>query len=381
MILFDALSAVPEALLRKDLLFGRQTIAVAVPRFLYMVMALSLATFGFGLWSLAYATVTTSFVSFVLFWWLCPGWDWLKVRSIDVSVISSLVRYGFQVTVAGLFAFLTKTWDKFLVGRFLGAAALGFFSRAYYFASLPVTSLEQVVSGVLFASYSQMQGDEARLSRAYTRSVRLVSMLTVPMALGIFVIASEMVPTLLGRKWNPMIPPLQILSLMCLVGLFARSTAPLYLAMGRPNLNTRLAATQSVSLIVLSLALVSRGVSGVAIAVTASAAAGFVYNAVLLESVVPGLRARLPKTVSAPMFAGCLMVCSVHLSKPAVHQFAGTHTIGGLIVLVALGVVTYTFALFVLDRSLLVESFRLVSEALGRKPRLVGEKSKLEDPV
>lgn len=369
-ILFDSLSMVPEALLQKDFLFGRRSAAMVLPELLYMAVALPLAALGVGLWSLAYAALARSLFGLLLFWIFCPGWDWLGFTRPNGQIVRSLVGYGAQVTLSGICGFIIATWDSFIVGRVLGATVLGFYSRAFYFASLPINSLEQVVGGVLFASYSTLQADLERLSHAYIRSLRMVSMVTIPSAMGIFVIAPDLVPTLLGAKWLPMVAPLQILCGMCLLALFARSTAPLYLAMGKPGLNTRLAALQCAVLLGTSPILVKAGASGVAVAVTASYAVGFIHNCLVLESVLPGVRAKLPQMLAPLVGAGCVMASVVELTKqPVFYIMGGSDSVLGLLLLVGTGVVTYICVLLTIDRALLVESVRLIKDALAvRRP-------------
>jgi O-antigen/teichoic acid export membrane protein len=367
-ILFDALATVPETLLRKDLLFGRHSIAHAIPELLYVLVAVFLAMQGVGVWSLAYAALARSAFGMILYWSLCPGWDWLKVRMPSRHVFRSLLRYGFQVMLTGLFSFTTKIWDNFLVGRVLGSTDLGHYSRAFFFANLPATSLEQVVGNVLFASYVRLQDDTDRLARAYLRSLRMLAMLTVPTTLGIFVIAPVLVPVVLGDAWVPMVPALQILSVACLVGLLPRSTGPLILALGRPGLNTRIAALQAVSIIALTLALVDYGIEGIAVAVLASLAIAFLYMLYLLEGAIPGIRRKIPAAIGPILAAGLAMAVIVHLAIPVVQEHTGgAPNPAGLLLLVLLGAITYPVALGLLDRTLLMESAGLVRDSFAAK--------------
>jgi O-antigen/teichoic acid export membrane protein len=366
-ILLDALATVPETLLRKDLAFARHSVGQAAPELLYVVMAVYLASAGFGLWSLAYAALARSAFGLILFWSICPGWDWLKIRMPRLGVFQALLRYGFQVTLTGIFSFVMKTWDNFLVGRVLGSAALGFYSRAFYFANLPATSMEQVVGSVLFASYARLQDDKLRLTSAYLRSLRIVSLLTVPAMLGIFVVAPQLVPVVLGAGWEPMVVSLQVLALACLAGLIPRSTGPIYLALGRPGLNTRIAVLQAVAVVGLTLGLVRFGIEGVAVAILSASIIGLIYSIVLLEHVLPGTRARIPGAIRSTFAAGGAMTLVVYLVDVLIHDNGAIDpTALGLSGSIISGVIVYLATLALLDRALLKECVSLLRESIGR---------------
>jgi O-antigen/teichoic acid export membrane protein len=367
-IIFDALSIIPETLLRRDLLFARHSVALVVPELLYVIMAVSLATQGFGLWSLAYASIARAVLSTVLFWSICPGWAWLRFQVPRVQVLVDLLRYGSKVMITGVFAFVSKNWDNFLVGRLLGAASLGFYSRAFFFGHLPASSLEQVVGNVLFSSYSQLQHDEQRLRLAFVRSVGVVAMFTIPATLGIFAIARPLVPAVLGENWVPMTAALQVLSIAALAGMLPRSAGALFLATGRPGYNARTAALEAVSLVLLSIALVRFGIVGVAFAALGAALICLAYKIYLLERCMPGINRPLLRAISTPLAGGLGMAVVVMLATLCVEGFTGARsTFASLALLVLIGGATYGVILYFLDRPLVAEVLSLLRDTAARK--------------
>jgi len=107
--------------------------------------------------------------------------------------------------------------EKILLGRFWGTASLGFYSRAYQLATLPVQQLIGAVHMVAFSVLSRMQGDAQRLQRAYLKSLSIIVSLTVPVVIGTALFSDEVVLITLGQKWNGVAPVLRLLSPTVLV--------------------------------------------------------------------------------------------------------------------------------------------------------------------
>ena len=365
-VLIDALSRVPDALLQKDMMFGRRSIVKIVSGLVYIGSAVVFASFGFGLWSLAYVFFARSVVNLLFLWTLCPGWYWLLPVRLNVRVAAGLLRYGLKVTVNNILAFFNSTWDKLIVGKVLGATSLGFYSKSYYCASVPVSGFEQVVSNVLFSSYSKIQDDKERLERAYVKSLFLLALITVPMATGIFVVAPELIPPLLGDKWRPVVVPLQILTIMSVVRPLSRATGTLYLSIGRPGLSMRISLVQAFFIFSLTLLLVDKGISGVAVALATAYCVGFFYNMYLLSRVLPGILPKVMRAVSGPALASVLMVSCVQFSKMPVLSMLGEKGMGASsVVLIAIGIIIYTLAISMIQRAAVVEAINLVLSAFG----------------
>ena len=48
-----------------------------------------------------------------------------------------MLRFGGTVTLNGLVVYIAYNFDKFLLGRFWGADALGLYGRAYQLINIP----------------------------------------------------------------------------------------------------------------------------------------------------------------------------------------------------------------------------------------------------
>jgi O-antigen/teichoic acid export membrane protein len=125
--------------------------------------------------------------------------------------------------------------DNVVVGRWLGAAGLGFYERAYFLMNLPYTCVANVLSGVMFPALSRAQGDPPALRRAYLLVTQLTAMVAAPAMATLAVAAPHLVPALYGPQWTSAVLPLQILcgvgylrALYHLGGIVAQSAGRVY---------------------------------------------------------------------------------------------------------------------------------------------------------
>ena len=87
-----------------------------------VVAGLLVALLGFGPWALIAQSMTIIVVSTVLLWWLVP---WRPSFVFDRGVARELTSFGIRSVGTGLFTISNTIVDKILIGRVLGASALG----------------------------------------------------------------------------------------------------------------------------------------------------------------------------------------------------------------------------------------------------------------
>jgi O-antigen/teichoic acid export membrane protein len=356
-----SLTIVPEALLQKELLFGRVSAIVIGTEIFYMVIAVGMAVSGFGVWSLVFGSLGKALLTMLLMWLLLPGKGWLSAQPWDRRLGGSLLRYGVRTTGSGIVTFVYQMVDNFTVGNRLGPTALGFYGKAMDFTSRTVDGFSNVIGAVLFPSFATIQTEKERLSRAYLKSLRVTSFVTVPLALGILVSADAMVHVLLGEKWLPMIPALQILSLVSLVKPLSASTSALFFAAGRPEFNMRAGLIVLIVLLALIPFMLAWSFPGIALAVLAAHVVGFVFNVYQVHRLLPGSGLRMLAALVPALAAGGVMAISV----VAWGILLGGDGNGGptmltLVSMIVVGALVYAGVLYGLQKQVVLEVLELV---------------------
>ncbi len=211
----DNLGIIPRALLLRRLDFKRQFWADASGNLIgYAVVSIGLTLLGYGVWGPAIGLVVGSLVTSVALLFIAPVPGRLRLAYRETWEI---LRFGFGVSLTMFASYAAKNADYFVVGRWLGIEALGYYRYAYQIAYLPTTAVTAELSFVLFPALSVIMSEPERLQSTYRRALVVVSVIVLPASIAIAISAPELVPVVLGNEWAGSILPLQIL---CVGGLF-----------------------------------------------------------------------------------------------------------------------------------------------------------------
>lgn len=280
------LSIVAESLLTRELRFRTLAVVDLVAYLLgYGVVAILLSLLKYG--ALALVIGSTAHICLRTVFILCARPQPLRFK-LSLSASKELLYFGGGQTLGRIGSFVALEVDNFVVARWLGAEALGLYSRAYKFAMLPATIIGTALDRVLFPVMSRLQQDPAFLWSWFRRGSVGLAIGISPSSAVIIVLAPEIVEVALGRPWMAMTVPFQIL---CLAAPFrastkmsdslARATAAVY----------RRAWRQAIyAACVIAAAWLGQrwGISGVAVGVLCAIMANFVLMTQLSISLVKG---------------------------------------------------------------------------------------------
>jgi O-antigen/teichoic acid export membrane protein len=113
-----------------------------------------------------------------------------------------------------LLYYLHVNFDKVLIGRLLGPAALGVYGLASSVILVPFSRIAVPVAEVLFPAFSRMQGDRRQLAETWIRASRLIGAVSLPALVGLAVVAPDFVQVVLGAEWRAAAPVIQALALV-----------------------------------------------------------------------------------------------------------------------------------------------------------------------
>lgn len=152
--------------------------------------------------------------------------------------VKELYRYGRWVTLGTLTAYLNDQGDDFIVSKILGAQSLGLYQTAYKISNLPTTQGASLVYQIVFPIFSSIQNNLKRLKRGVVKSLTLTFFLSLAFGAAIYLIAPIFTRLVLGAKWLPMIPALNILIIFGVARPLISVGAALFDAIGQPQMAT-----------------------------------------------------------------------------------------------------------------------------------------------
>ena len=174
----------------------------------YAIPAIWMALAGYGVWALVGSALAQSFVRTVALLALEPHPKWPRIG----PEIRELLRFGSGFTLARVFNYGAAQGDNLVVGRVLGVASLGYYSRAFKLMMILVTYFAAVITRVLFPIMSRLQDDRDRLRSTYLSGAAVLGLISAPLGAILVVLAPEFILVVLGPKWIPATVSFQILT-------------------------------------------------------------------------------------------------------------------------------------------------------------------------
>lgn len=252
-----------QVLFERDLRFKRlaaiETAAVVVST----VVGIGLAVLGYGVWSLVWTTIVNAFVKSGTL--AVVGWStWRPMMHFRPHECRRFLRFGAYQMGERTLNLLGQQLDKIVVGILMGPVPLGYYDMASRLISRPYQIVNPVFTRVAFPVFSAVQKDRDRLRKGYLELMEVLNALTIPLYVGMMVLAEPFVYVQLGEKFAPSIPLLQILSIVGLAFALSSPAGSLILARGRADIAFHLNILRT-GLILLGIWIGSRwGLTGIA---------------------------------------------------------------------------------------------------------------------
>ena len=209
--LLKSIAVVPDSLMRRELQFRQLAIIeIFTLGFGFGTVGIVLALIGCGVWSLVIAYMAQYALTSLILLLVKPH---AKAPSLDLSALGELLKFGGGLTITHVCNYMAVQGDNLVIGRSLGADALGIYGRAYQFMAAPAMLVGQVLDNVLFPAMAKVQEQPERLGIVYRRGVSFIASVTLPLSVVIVILAPEIIDVLLGAGWEQVVLPFQVLAI------------------------------------------------------------------------------------------------------------------------------------------------------------------------
>lgn len=345
-----------DALFQRELKFKFTATIQIVADVANTLVAIVLAYLGYGVWSLVIASLAGATLSSATFFALgIRRWPLRWVFRLEE--IRPHLRFGaYQLGNANL-GYLTSNIDNLLIGRLLGAEALGVYSIALRLTQLPRKYINPVISKVAFPVFAARQENRPQLAAALLSLQRSLSYVNLPLILGLLLVSPVLVPLVYGDKWHSAVPLVQILCVVALLNGIGGPTQIVRTALGHVRFNFHWTWTSGVLYAIAMWAAASHGLVAMVWARTAiGLVLGVILVGITLRFIDSGLLAFL-STIREPALAAALMSGAVYL---VMHVSAEASDWVRLLLAVGAGALVFLGAAVLLDREFIGKNARLL---------------------
>lgn len=193
------MSFIPLAYLEHALDYRRVATIEVAGRIAFYGVALPLAFAGAGVWAPVAGVWSLNLLQLTWFYSavkLRPRlyWKWDRLRP--------MIRYGVSFSASTWISRLRNLVNSLVVGRFLGASAVGYVALCMRIAQV-LTFIKTVAARLSIAALARVQNDLVRLGRALTEGMTLQVLAAGPFLAAFAFFSPWIIPRFFGPAWSP----------------------------------------------------------------------------------------------------------------------------------------------------------------------------------
>jgi len=193
---------------RRDFAFNKEFQLWLLPRLIGIGLTLASAFTWRSYWALVIGILASRILRVVFSYHMHPHRPRFTLRAWR-----RLISYSTWSWALNLVGLVRDRSDAILIGRMLGPTQVGIYSVGAEVAALPTTELIEPFGRVAFSGFAAARDAEMAPAEAYLRLIAAMSLLTLPAAAGIALVADPLVNLAFGTLWASAVPLIQILAL------------------------------------------------------------------------------------------------------------------------------------------------------------------------
>lgn len=224
---------------QRDLQFHKRFWFTVYPSLISFVITIVAAFVLRNYWALVIGIMTQQVATIVLSYVMepfRPHFSFAKVREIWSFSIWTWIR--------AIGVYLNDVVDRIAIGGFGGAAVMGRYDVAQDLAGSPTQELINPMVAVLFPVMATVQDDGAKRRQLYLQVLYWSALICTSTAIGVALVANDMVDLVLGAKWQDVKPLMPWLALAFGVLGLSSGVYSAYDVVGRPEVSARLQWTR-----------------------------------------------------------------------------------------------------------------------------------------
>ncbi len=329
--------AVPVGLLQRRFEFRALAIRSVSAALVGGVAGVLAAVWGWGVYALVVQQLVGATLDVIVVWSAAAWWPRLV---FSMRHLKDLIGFSSYLLASGLLGLVSRRADDFLIGMVLGDVALGIYAVAYRGLQILEQVLAKTGTVVAFSAFSRLQGQPERMREAFYQSTRAASVITMPVFVGVSMLAPFAVPLVFGEQYTQSGQVLQVLALIGVLHGVSYFDFAVYMGVGRPEVVLKLLAVNTVANVILFFVVAPWGIVAVAAAYVARAYVLLPLNLLALRAAI-GISTRRYFANFIPALGACLAMgvaiwLVAQLGLPDLPRLLASIATGGLVYLLTL---------------------------------------------
>lgn len=339
-VLTSGLCRIHEARLTHEMNFRPLAIRSFISVLLGGGVGIAMAMMGYGIESLIAQQVVTSISEFILLWTIT---GWKPSFRFSTASCREITHFSKHVATTAGTNFANQNSDIFFVTYFLGAAAAGFYATGKRITNTLNIVISTALMRVSLPAFSHLQEDGPALRKTYLHSIALTAMVTTPMFVGLAVLSHDVVLLLLGEKWLPSVPVMQIITVIGFLTSIGYYNQSIMLVKNKPQWQTRLTLLYAVTNLIAFFLFTRYGLVYTALAFATRAVILFPVSVWCALTLIDVRWKDYVRTILPALFSSLVMAMAILFAAEFVSALP---VIFRIVILIMIGVVIYGAVLY-----------------------------------
>ncbi|MBT4511719.1 MAG: oligosaccharide flippase family protein, partial [Chloroflexi bacterium] len=283
-----------------------------VSQIITVVVTILLALNGWRYWALVGGSLTTAAITTALTFFFCP---WVPGRMRKGTGVRDMLKFGGHLTGFNFINYFSRNADNILIGRYIGADALGLYAKAYQLFMMPISQIRGPLTQVAMPVLCSLKDQPERYVKYYQRLLDILATLTIPLTIYCAIEADFLIRLLLGSQWVAAVSVFRILAIAGLFQAIASTRGLVLISYGFSRRYFYYGAFNAVLCVVSFIVGIPYGIEGVAASYTIANYLFLVPALFYCFSKTPVTVSLFFKTLFLPLLTGTLAGGGVLLFK------------------------------------------------------------------
>lgn len=217
------------ALLNRQMKFNALAMLRIVPFAASSAVSIVLGLMGFNYWAIVIGGIANNLVTLIIVWYKC---DWRPSKPQWRDDVKDMIKFGVGVSGFNLVNYFSRNLDNILIGRFIGATALGLYSKAYQLLMLPITQIRDPLNSVGIPALSALQKEKREYRNYYNKYLFFLAFISMPVVIFLGIFSDGIITIVLGKQWLEASRVFQILALSAFIQPVAGTRGMVLISMG-----------------------------------------------------------------------------------------------------------------------------------------------------
>lgn len=232
----SSLGSVQKTVLVKNLEFKKTSIIETFTGILRSICYIVLALMGFGVWSFIYPKVIVAIVYLASIWNVS---SWRPKFRFNFKYWLEMFKYGQNILMSDVIDYIMNNSSYILIGNLVGSELLGIYTFAYDKSMMMVNTIAYSAMNISFPAFSKLQDHKDKLKTAYFKTVKFISLISIPYSVGQIVLGQEYITKIFGEKWSSSVLIFQMLLVYSILRAISLCGTSILSSVGKPHIVLR----------------------------------------------------------------------------------------------------------------------------------------------